>query len=1199
MRNLDWCTKIASAVLLGLGTAVLASAQTFETLASFDKTDGAYPWTGALTQGIDGNYYGTTTQYGANYGGTIFKISAEGTLTTLYNFCQDTPSCLDGNYPEGGLALAANGNLYGTTNMGGAYGYGSVFEITPTGTFSTVYSFCAFGHPPCPDGSGPEGTLVLGANGSFYGTTYWGGTDSGPSGLGGTVFEITPGGQLTTLYDFCSQPNCTDGGSPSGGLVQGTDGNFYGTTYEGGDTGVFQGGNGCSVPGFGPDYLGCGTVFKITPQGEFTSLYTFCRQASCPDGAFPSEGGALVQAANGNFYGTTNQGGANVVCDLLDVNYSCGTVFEITPEGTLTTLHSFCSENPPACDDGFFPIGMLTLGSDGNLYGTTSGNNDGNPGPATYGTIFEITPSGTLTTLHDFCEQNGCPDGAGPIAAPAQGTNGTFYGTTEGGGVGDGTVFSLSAGLGPFVETVPTSGATGAAVTILGNNLAGSTSVKFSGTAATFTVVSSTEITATVPTGATTGTVQVVTPGGTLNSNVPFQVVIPLLGASLSPSSLVFAPQLLQTTSAAQAVSLNNVGSQALSITGITSSGDFAQTNNCGSSVAAGASCTINVTFTPTQGGGLTGAISVTDNAPGSPQTVSLTGTGAVGSRLAKSPTLTVDFCGRGEGEPAIWRPSNATWYVYSASGCSGDLTQVQGQTGDVPVSADYDGDGKSDFAVWQPSNGSWFIIPSSNPSAAATVVWGLPGDVPVPADYDGDGVSDVAVWRPSTGTWYILPSDGGGSITKQWGQAGDVPVIGDYDGDGKADYAVFRPSNYTWYVILSSTGQMVQTAWGLPGDMPVEGDYDGDGKTDYAVWRPSTATWWILLSSGTIVQQQWGETGDIPVVGDYNGDGKNDYEVWRPSNATWYVTYSSGGQLITQWGEIGDIPATHLPSMIRRDKHIANFDGDRKTDLGVWRPSTATWWVIDSSTGKLTSQEQGENGDMVVPGDYDGDGKTDYAVWQPSNGTWYVILSSTGKSVTESWGLSADIPVPGDYDGDGKTDYAVWRPSTQTWWIILSSTGKEVSQLWGASGDIPVPADYDGDGKTDYAIWRPSTGTWWVILSSTGKEVSQLYGMTGDIPVPGDYDGDTKADYSIFRPSAGMWYTLESSTGKSVSTVFGQSGDIPVAKDYDGDEKTDIAIWRPSNATWYILQSSTGTMTITQWGESTDVPVNQPTGQY
>ena len=196
-----------------------------------------------------------------------------------------------------------------------------------------------------------------------------------------------------------------------------------------------------------------------------------------------------------------------------------GTVFRITPSGTLTTLYSFCSQS--ACTDGATPYAGLIQATDGNLYGTTAGggarNNDG--------TVFKITPTGTLTTLHRFCFQSGCADGAGPLSGLIQATDGNLYGTTDAGGVdGFGTVFRLNVDLGPFVETLPASGKVGAAVKILGTNLTGATSVSFNGTGAAFEVVSASEISTTVPTGATTGTVQVVTPDGTLSSNVPFRV---------------------------------------------------------------------------------------------------------------------------------------------------------------------------------------------------------------------------------------------------------------------------------------------------------------------------------------------------------------------------------------------------------------------------------------------------------------------------------------------------------------------------------------------------------------------------------------------------------------------------------------------------------------------------------------------------
>jgi uncharacterized repeat protein (TIGR03803 family) len=200
-------------------------------------------------------------------------------------------------------------------------------------------------------------------------------------------------------------------------------------------------------------------------------------------------------------YGTTIGGGT--------AGY--GTVFQTTTGGRVTTLHSFDGT------DGKEPIGALVLGTDGNLYGTTAlGGANG------YGTVFQITPSGALATIHSF----DYTDGDGPYAGLLQATNGTFYGTTYSAGAdGYGTVFSLSAGLGPFVKTLPAAGKVGSTVEILGTDLTGATSVTFNGTAASFTVVSAAEISTSVPAGATTGTVQVVTPGGTLSSNVAFQVL--------------------------------------------------------------------------------------------------------------------------------------------------------------------------------------------------------------------------------------------------------------------------------------------------------------------------------------------------------------------------------------------------------------------------------------------------------------------------------------------------------------------------------------------------------------------------------------------------------------------------------------------------------------------------------------------------
>jgi uncharacterized repeat protein (TIGR03803 family) len=250
-----------SCVLGGfLSLALSLSGQTFTTLHSFDSTDGATPFAG-LILATDGNLYGTTGGQGTSGGGTVFKITPSGTLTTLYNFCARA-NCTDGNIPIAGLVQATNGNFYGTTLGGGVFLEGTVFEITPSGALTTLYTFCA--QTNCTDGQAPGSALVQGTDGNFYGTTALGGSGTPPVG---TVFKITPSGSLTTLHSF----DRTDGEQPYGTLIQATNGNFYGTASIGGANGN-------------------GTVFKITSSGALTTLYNFCAQSNCADGGNPIAG---------------------------------------------------------------------------------------------------------------------------------------------------------------------------------------------------------------------------------------------------------------------------------------------------------------------------------------------------------------------------------------------------------------------------------------------------------------------------------------------------------------------------------------------------------------------------------------------------------------------------------------------------------------------------------------------------------------------------------------------------------------------------------------------------------------------------------------------------------------------------------------------------------------------------------------------
>ncbi len=299
----------------------------------------------------------------------------------------------------------------------------------------------------------------------------------------------------------------------------------------------------------------------------------------------------------------------------------------------------------------------------------------------------------------------------------------------------------------------------------------------------------------------------------------------------------------------------------------------------------------------------------------------------------------------------------------------------------------------------------------------------------------------------------------------------------------------------------------------------------------------------------------------------------------WQaPHNETW------GGVTFNIDGNIADAPVAGIP--VPKNK-VADFDGDGKTDISVFRPSTGQWFVSGTLGPTFSIYEFGAAADILAPGDFDGDGKTDFVVFRPSDATWY-LRTKGGTFNTRQFGATGDIPAQADYNGDGKADIAVFRPSTGLWYISYSDSLNSFATIqFGENGDKPVVADYDGDGKADIAVWRASNGTWYV-QGSAGNFFTAIWGVATDLPAQADYDGDGKADFAVFR--SGTWYVLRTTAGMLIQQ-FGVEGDVPATGDFDGDGRYDIAVFRASNGNWYLSQSQSG-YAVREFGVLNDKPI-------
>ena len=551
MKRLGTLIAVAALIAIIL-SPTLATAQTYKNLFAYPGTDNntsGITWPSVLSQGQDGNLYSTIQTNGANNAGSVYKIDPSGNYTLLYSFCAEAGHCtVTGANPTGGVTLGFDGNLWGTTLNGGSDGAGTVFKVTPAGAWTGIYNFTN-----ATDDSAPNFTVLQGQDGNIYGVSeeqysgqygsffklstkgkitahpfnytdgatpslpvqgndlnFYGTTQVGgdPTCKCGVIYKATAAGKITVLHKFTGYPS--DGNRPIGILALGSDGNFYGTTYVGGAKNV-------------------GTVFKITPAGVYTLLYSFGTVTG--DATEPIAG--LTLGTNGIFYGASAAGGS----------LNGGAIFQITSSGTEKVLYNFCVVS---CYDGLAPTTPMTLHTDGKFYGNTAGNSLG--GSVFYSFDVGLKPFVKLITWsakdgataeilgQGFTGATGVSFN-GVAAAKFNNVSDTYMTATVPAGAltGPVTVTTFTGSLtsdrnflvAPQIKSfTPTSGIVGTTITITGVSLTQTTSVTIGTKAAKFTVKSDTSVTATIPAGAKTNKpITIVTPGGTVNSTAKLAVV--------------------------------------------------------------------------------------------------------------------------------------------------------------------------------------------------------------------------------------------------------------------------------------------------------------------------------------------------------------------------------------------------------------------------------------------------------------------------------------------------------------------------------------------------------------------------------------------------------------------------------------------------------------------------------------------------
>ena len=530
------------------------------------------------------------------------------------------------------------------------------------------------------------------------------------------------------------------------------------------------------------------------------------------------------------------------------------------------------------------------------------------------------------------------------------------------------------------------------------------------------------------------------------------------------------------------------------------------------------------------------------------------------------SDMVTADFNGDGNLDLAITKvggyntaPSNAVKLLLGDGlGGFGTLTAYAVQFGgaqDIEVS-DFNVDGRPDIAATAPNSNVLQILLNNGSggfNAALNTTLSSARKIAA-ADFNRDCIPDLAVTNSNSNVISVLLGNGAGGFgtpntfgVNQIGQEGIA--VGDFNRDKKVDIAI-RNINVV----------------GSPNFEIFPGNGAGGFGTHFELTLPVSAAAANALAvtdanldgkADIVINRQGGfflyhgiSALFTRTENDFDGDLRSDLSVFRPSTGQWWIARSTQGLAVQQWG-------------ISTDKLTpADYDGDGKTDLAIWRPGapfSAAFWILQSSNNTVRIEQFGQtNDDSTVVGDWDGDGKADPAVYRnaavASQSYFYYrgSLNNPGGSVTYlPWGTIGDKPARGDFDGDGKQDAAVFRQTNVVWYVLQSSNLQVRYQSWGVATDFRVLADYDGDGKTDFAVFRPSENVWYILNSATGTTSYRTWGLASDLFVPADYDGDGKADFAVYRPSDQRWYTPQCADFKMHGVKFGTTGDIPVPSAY------------------------------------------------